>query len=580
MRASTLAGLSTVLACLGLAGAASGAGHGSPRGPGHPIDDECGGWYDNTEHGPAFRSVKDFGAAGDGVTDDTGSIQAAVDHARGGNLAKRPAVVYVPPGTYRVSDTITLPYYTQLIGSAVCPPMLALADSAPGFGNATGLKPLLVAWNAFDTPETDHAWWEDKQDANMLFYVEVHNINITLGSGNPGAVGILWAVAQQTSLRNITIHAGDAAVGLDVGLGCGYAAKGGGCVTPGGGGTVEDIVVHGGRVSMRAGASQWFLRNIRLTGASEVGLQMTKQSWSFVFLGLDVSECPVGLQYAQGENLALLDSSFTDVSTRRRCTEWGIAAHAHAPEERKRIATAAGISNGTAIVTEGAPGLLLDRVAFTGVPWAVNKALPCGGMVRAWRQGRAYSAGSLLPSASGPVDPVRLDTALPSWPRSVAPTPVWNVYSSGAKGDGVSDDTDALRNALNLGHPHGPSAALPLHVPPLKHLILLPLVSLDPPAAGTYIVRGTLTVPGSTHLIGEGLTVIALADDAPGFSSCATPLPMMEAAGPGVVLMDLTLTSGRGNCAILLEGFGPPSDVLQPPQLTSGSSWAGLSLFD
>lgn len=50
-----------------------------------------------------FISVKDYGAVGDGVTDDTAAIQAAVNAAIGG-LGK----VYFPAGTYYVSSGITL----------------------------------------------------------------------------------------------------------------------------------------------------------------------------------------------------------------------------------------------------------------------------------------------------------------------------------------------------------------------------------------------------------------------------------------------------------------------------------------
>jgi hypothetical protein len=45
-------------------------------------------------------SVKDFGAVGDGVTDDTAAIQAAIDSNSGD--------VYFPTGTYKVSDTISV----------------------------------------------------------------------------------------------------------------------------------------------------------------------------------------------------------------------------------------------------------------------------------------------------------------------------------------------------------------------------------------------------------------------------------------------------------------------------------------
>ena len=55
-------------------------------------------------------SVKDFGAVGDGVTDDTAAIQAAVDASRN---------VYIPYGNYKISTAINLSNsYSCLIGDA------------------------------------------------------------------------------------------------------------------------------------------------------------------------------------------------------------------------------------------------------------------------------------------------------------------------------------------------------------------------------------------------------------------------------------------------------------------------------
>jgi hypothetical protein len=49
-------------------------------------------------------NVKDFGAVGDGVADDTAAVQAAVDYA----VSVSPASVYFPVGRYRVTDRINL----------------------------------------------------------------------------------------------------------------------------------------------------------------------------------------------------------------------------------------------------------------------------------------------------------------------------------------------------------------------------------------------------------------------------------------------------------------------------------------
>lgn len=56
-------------------------------------------------------SVLDYGAVGDGITDDTLAIQAAID---AGVLNKQ--IVYFPAGTYLITDTINLPIGSQLVG--------------------------------------------------------------------------------------------------------------------------------------------------------------------------------------------------------------------------------------------------------------------------------------------------------------------------------------------------------------------------------------------------------------------------------------------------------------------------------
>lgn len=68
-----------------------------------------------------FRNVKEYGAVGDGTTDDTEAINKAVaDGNRCGegcdSSTTTPAIVYFPPGTYAVSKPIIQYYYSQFVG--------------------------------------------------------------------------------------------------------------------------------------------------------------------------------------------------------------------------------------------------------------------------------------------------------------------------------------------------------------------------------------------------------------------------------------------------------------------------------
>lgn len=64
-----------------------------------------------------FASIRDFGAQGDGVTDDTAAINRALFqlYCRDSNPLVRRAL-YFPAGTYRVTETIVIPSYAKLVG--------------------------------------------------------------------------------------------------------------------------------------------------------------------------------------------------------------------------------------------------------------------------------------------------------------------------------------------------------------------------------------------------------------------------------------------------------------------------------
>ena len=95
----------------------------------------------NPDNYTVFRNVKDFGARGDGVTDDTASIQRAVTQGnRCGpssceSSTNTPALVYFPEGTYLISSSIIDYYYTQ-----VCLPDTSNQDMITNINSLSAIR--------------------------------------------------------------------------------------------------------------------------------------------------------------------------------------------------------------------------------------------------------------------------------------------------------------------------------------------------------------------------------------------------------------------------------------------------------
>ena len=79
-------------------------------------------------------NIRDLGAKGDGVTDDTDVFQKAIKQYR---------VIYVPQGWYIVSESIVLKPSTKLIGLNPISTQLKLKESTPAFSGFGAPIPLL-----------------------------------------------------------------------------------------------------------------------------------------------------------------------------------------------------------------------------------------------------------------------------------------------------------------------------------------------------------------------------------------------------------------------------------------------------
>ena len=176
-------------------------------------------WYDSpsTKHGKKFANVKDFGALGDGVTDDTAAIHAALTTGRSPTYTTANVLaVYFPPGTYIVSASLPIYFYTFISGSPCAPSVVKMADNK-GFGGYI-----------FDGDSGQGEWGDDDDQfyrsrvashpralhaqvaplslvSQTPFPRSISHLTIVNGAGNAQATGIHWAQSQAAHLRNVTI---------------------------------------------------------------------------------------------------------------------------------------------------------------------------------------------------------------------------------------------------------------------------------------------------------------------------------------------------------------------------------------
>lgn len=171
-------------------------------------------------------NVRDFGATGDGKTDDTAALLAAIA-ASGpdtGDLWWHDRVVYLPAGTYLVSDTLVKRYADKrfasglsLQGEGVDRTVIRLADHAAGFGDPTSPRGIVMTTSKrLDTGGSrDYAGKGEGNDAYCNF---VENLTIDAGADNPGAIGIDYLANNLGAVRNVLVRARDGSGSIGIAM--------------------------------------------------------------------------------------------------------------------------------------------------------------------------------------------------------------------------------------------------------------------------------------------------------------------------------------------------------------------------
>jgi hypothetical protein len=370
-------------------------------------------------------------AKGDGVTDDTPAIQDAFDYLKSAYVAANPTGsategydasnywVYLPNGTYRVTSTLTYRgpdlvtstfgsdlVRIRIVGQSREGTVIKLDNALAAFGDATQPTMLLEF-------QHDGTTFNNAPADNVLT-----NVTLDTGSGNPGAVGLWFQGANQTSMHNVRVTSDD-------GSGhCGIILQTGSVQ-----GYYRDLTVEGFDYGICQTNNPEFdsaFEHVTLRGQKTAGVLVQGGGISLRALEIDESETRAeGLRIEKtGAVVFLDDSSLSGAGDAGAIDRTGASEQALFV---RNVVT----SYGTSLLQAGQA---VD--AGSAIAWFAS-APP----VVLLNRGRPPESLGL------PVE----DTPLADW---FDPATDWaDVDTFGAKGDGTTDDSAAIQQAMSSGKP-------------------------------------------------------------------------------------------------------------------------------
>ena len=453
----------------------------------------------------------DFTVAGNGTTDDTAAIQAAIDKAAGPGTG---GIVFVPAGRYRLTRTVYVWRGVRVIGYGATRPVFVLGPNTPGYHDGLGLMVMFTHAGApagaagggrggvaprvpFPPPGQVPPNPNIPDAGPSTFYSGMSNMDFEIGDGNPAAVAIRAHVAQHGVLSHMDFH-----------IGSGLAA-----LTQIGN-EAEDLRFYGGRYGILTDNTspywQFTLLDSLFDGQREAairehqaGLTLVRDTFRNVPVAIDIDA-------TYSDQLWVKDSRFEHVSRA-----------AIVVSNEKNPQTEVGVQN--AVCTDVPVFARLRESGATragaGPTYRVNNfthGIVLSGLETIGQIKTLYDAAPLSTL------PAPLLGALPPLP----PTDSWtNVHTLGVKGDGVADDTDAIRKAIDT-----------------HRVLYFP--------TGFYLVRDTIVLKPDTVVIAlhPNLTHFDLPDATPGYQGVGTPKALLEAPQGGTnIVSGLGLNTGGVN---------------------------------
>ena len=438
--------------------------------------------------GALYFTPENYGFKADGKSDVTDALQQAINDVK---IKFNFGILYLPEGEYRITKTVTIPSSVRVIGYGKTRPVLYLADKTPGFQQERNYMVWFTGGLAREG--------QTPPDANAgTFYSAISNVDFRIGKGNPQAVAVRSHFAQHSFLSHIDFRlADDALAGVwDIGN------------------EVEDLRFFGGQygiISSRPSPS-WPVPVVDTYFEGQKKAAVLGKDLGATFIGMHVKNTPVAYES---------DDNIRDIVYIER------ALFENVSEAAVKIAV------------EGVPMNMvsLHDITCSNVPVAVyykpsKKAVAGAGKaynIKSFTYGMTYDSLDGEPSIREQCEIVPVAKAPKTLAADLRPLPpmeTWvSVLNYGAKGDGVTDDTEAFEKAIAE-----------------NEVIYVP--------SGWYRLTRTLKMGPKTKLIGlhTYASQFVLTESEPAFSGFGGPVPMVESyPGGDNILNGIGIFAGAYN---------------------------------
>jgi sugar lactone lactonase YvrE len=448
-----------------------------------------------------YLTPANFPVKGDGTADDSDAIQQAINRIQ---ETSNIGVVFVPEGRYRITKTINIWPSIRVIGYGKSRPVFVLGDNSPGYqdtqnekymvffaggrpgagrqGGAPGAAPGQVAQGG----GRGSVGGEPRDAGAGTFYCAMSNIDIEIGNGNPGAVGLRGKYAQHSYLSHMDFRIGSGLAGIHET-----------------GNVIEDVRFIGGRYGI------W-------TSTPSPGWQLTVVDAQFE------GQSAASIR-DRAANLTMIRPQFNNVPTAIEIEE---KAHDNLWIKDGRMEDISGPAIVISLENSARNSINMENVTcrrvaqFAAYRQSGKKLAGPGEMyeVKTFSLGLTYTEMSAVGEFKTHFDAVPLRVMPPPVTSDLIPLPpseTWvNVRDLGAVGDGKTDDTEALKKAV--------AEHKALYFP-----------------TGVYIIGDTITLRPDSVLIGlhPSATRLQLLDRTPAFQGIGNPLPMVLAPKGGSNIM-------------------------------------------